>query len=70
MPDYGACADFEAGRDPAFCVYCAHGEGCHPGTGPMHNGPLHPYPMAAKQQGPNRAARREVARAARALAER
>lgn len=38
-PDYGACDGFEAGFN-GRCVYCDHGEGCHPGTGMYHNGPL------------------------------
>lgn len=38
-PDYGACDHFEAGFN-SRCVYCDHGESCHPGTGLYHNGPL------------------------------
>jgi hypothetical protein len=44
--DYGACADFEAGMN-GRCVYCDHGEGCHPGAGPLANGPLGPQEIGA-----------------------
>lgn len=39
--DDGACDDFEAGMN-GRCVYCDHGEECHPGDGPFANGPLGP----------------------------
>lgn len=40
-PDYGACRDYEKGMN-GRCVYCDHGEQCHPGDGPLANGPLEP----------------------------
>jgi len=41
VPDHGACDVFEQGMN-GRCVYCDHDEGCHPGQGPLHNGPLAP----------------------------
>lgn len=41
VPDYGACDEFERGAN-GRCVYCDHGESCHPGQGAFHNGPLWP----------------------------
>ena len=38
-PDYGACDLFEPGEN-GNCVYCDHGEDCHPGTGKYFNLPL------------------------------
>ena len=43
VPDDGACDKFEASMNPKMCVYCDHGKECHPGKGPMMNGPLHSY---------------------------
>jgi hypothetical protein len=43
--DYGACDLFQAGMN-GRCVYCDHGEECHPGSAPYHNGPLGPVPRA------------------------
>lgn len=40
-PDHGACDEFVIGLN-FHCVYCDHAEGCHPGDGPMHNGPIWP----------------------------
>jgi len=31
-PDHGACQNFERGLN-GLCVYCDHGEPCHPGRG-------------------------------------
>ncbi len=39
IPDHGACDTFERGMN-GRCVYCDHGEECHPGTGPYYNTPL------------------------------
>lgn len=41
VPDHGACRTFEAGFN-GRCVYCDHAEECHPGAGPLANGPLEP----------------------------
>jgi len=49
MPDYGACDHFERGFN-GRCVYCDHGEECHPGTGPWQNGPLWPVKRKSSQQ--------------------
>lgn len=38
-PDHGACDDFEEGAN-GRCVYCDHGERCHPGKGEHFNLPL------------------------------
>ena len=39
VPDHGACDVFDQGMN-GRCVYCDHDEGCHPGHGQFHNGPL------------------------------
>lgn len=39
VPDHGACDTFERGMN-GRCVYCDHGQGCHPGTGKHFNLPL------------------------------
>lgn len=39
--DHGACDDFTGGAN-GRCVYCDHGQDCHPGPGPFCNGPLQP----------------------------
>lgn len=38
-PDLGACPTFEQGMN-GRCVYCDHGEECHPGKGNNFNRPL------------------------------
>lgn len=37
--DHGACQTFEKGAN-GRCVYCDHGEGCHPGDPDRFNTPL------------------------------
>lgn len=39
VPDHGACDEFVQGFN-GRCVYCDHGDACHPGQGEFHNGPL------------------------------
>jgi len=39
VPDYGACQSFEKGAN-GLCVYCDHGEECHPGNPESYNTPL------------------------------
>jgi hypothetical protein len=39
VPDHGACDTFERGMN-GRCVYCDHGEECHPGSGERFNLPL------------------------------
>lgn len=46
--DFGACRTFELGAN-GRCVYCDHAEGCHPGAGPLANGPLGPFRLADVQ---------------------
>ena len=41
LPDHGACRTYERGMN-GRCVYCDHAKGCHPGKGPLANGPLEP----------------------------
>ena len=41
QPDHGACLTFRAGMNRR-CVYCDHAEACHPGPGPLANGPYGP----------------------------
>lgn len=39
VPDLGACGTYLQGMN-GRCVYCDHGEKCHPGKGRVANGPL------------------------------
>lgn len=48
VPDYGACNEFTKGFN-GRCVHCDHAEGCHPGDGPYHNGPLGPIPRSGHE---------------------
>jgi len=58
-PDYGACDGFEAGFN-GRCVYCDHGEDCHPGTGLYHNGPLRAVRRGEQQEDHPQVLRREA----------
>jgi len=49
IPDHGACQTFERGSNMR-CVYCDHGEDCHPGRGAWHNGPLWPAQNAEAEE--------------------
>ena len=51
VPDHGACDVFEQGMN-GRCVYCDHAEGCHPGHGQFHNGPLAPVERVTPPDSP------------------
>lgn len=68
--DYGACSGFVAGFN-GRCVFCDHAELCHPGVGPVANGPLSPVridtPARARGSAKSEKTKQKIVRADRSL---
>lgn len=66
--DYGACSGFMAGFN-GRCVFCDHAELCHPGVGPVANGPLSPVridtPARARGSAKSEKTKQKIVRADR-----